>query len=49
MGNINNNDIRNNNDYNKNRHRKIILFNHPFCKLLNINMGKYILNSVDKN
>ena len=48
MGNINNNNIRNNNYKNRKRHRKIIWFNPRFCKLSNINIGKYFLNLVDK-
>ena len=39
----------NSNHKNKNRHIKIILFNPPFCKLTNINIGKYFLNLIDKH
>ena len=31
----------------KNRNRKVIWFNLPFCKLTNINIGKYFLNLLD--
>ena len=47
--NNNNNHIRNNNYKNKNRHRKIIWFNPPFCKLSNIDTGKYFLNLINKH
>ena len=33
----------------KNRKRKIIWINHPFCRLTNINIGKYFLKLVDKH
>ena len=33
----------------KNRKRKIIWFNPTFCKLVNINMGKYFLQLIDKH
>ena len=33
----------------KNRKRKIICFNPPFCRLTNINIGKYFLKLVDKH
>ena len=34
----------------KNRKRKIIWFNPPlFCKLVNINIGKYFLKLIDKH
>ena len=44
----------NNNEINKenkceNRKRKIIWFNPPFCRLTNINIGKYFLKLVDKH
>ena len=45
----NNNNIRNNNYKNKNRYRKIIWFNPPLCKVININIGKYFLNLIDKH
>ena len=32
----------------KNRKKKIIWFNPPFCRLTNINIGKYFLKLVDK-
>ena len=41
-----------NNNYdqkNKNRKRKIIWFNPPFCKLANIDVGKYFLRLIDKH
>ena len=41
--------LRNSNYKNKNRHRKIIWFNPPFYKLTNINIGKYLLNLIDKD
>ena len=34
---------------NKNRKRKIIWFNPPFCKLANIDVGKYFLRLIDKH
>ena len=47
------NDINKENKYdhkNKNRKRKIIWFNTPpFCKLANINVGKYFLKLIDKH
>ena len=33
----------------KNRKRKIIWFNPPFCRLTNINIGKYFFKLVDKH
>ena len=33
----------------KNRKRKIIWFNSPFCRLASINIGKYFLKLVDKH
>ena len=33
----------------RNRNRKIIWFNSPFCKLTNINIGKYFLHLLDKH
>ena len=33
----------------KNRHRNIIWFNSPFCKLSNINTGKYFLSLISKH
>ena len=33
----------------KNRNRKVIWFNPPFCRLANINIGKYFLHLLDKN
>ena len=43
---------RDNDNYdqkNKNRKRKIIWFNRPFCKLANIDVGKYFLRLIDKH
>ena len=34
---------------NKNRHRNIIWFNPPFCKLSNINIEKYFLSLINKH
>ena len=45
------NDINKENKYNhknKDRKRKIICFNPPFCKLASINVGKYFLKLIDK-
>ena len=43
----------NNNDHSnrrgRNRNRKVIWFNPPFCKLTNTNIGKYFLHILDKN
>ena len=39
----------NNNYVQKNRKRKIIWFNPPFCKLANIDVGKYFLRLIDKH
>ena len=42
----------NNNHWNRrgrNRNRKIIWFNSPFCKLTNINIGKCFLHLLDKH
>ena len=36
-------------NFNKNRHRNIIWFNPPFCKLSNINIGKYFLSLISKH
>ena len=50
--NITNGIYKENNKYdhkNKNRKRKIIWFNPPFCKLANINVGKYFLKLIDKH
>ena len=33
----------------KNRKKKIIWFNPPFCRLTNVNIGKYFLKLVDKH
>ena len=33
----------------KNRKGKIIWFNSPFCKLVNINIGKYFFKLIDKH
>ena len=33
----------------KNRKRKIIWFNPPFCRLASINVGKYFLKLIDKH
>ena len=47
-------DVNNNKKYNvnnntcRNRKRKRILFNHPFCKLSIINKGKYFLDLIDE-
>ena len=45
------NDInKENNKYDhKNRKRKIICFNSPFCRLASINEGKYFLKLIDKH
>ena len=46
------NEINKENNYdqkNKNRKRKIIWFNAPFCKLANIDVGKYFLRLIDKH
>ena len=32
----------------KNRNRRLIWFNPPFCKLTNINVSKYLLNLLDR-
>ena len=52
--NITNETTKENNNYdqknkNKNRKRKIIWFNPPFCKLANIDVGKYFLRLIDKH
>ena len=50
--NITNEITKDNNNYdqkNKNRKRKIIWFNPPFCKLANIDVGKYFLRLIDKH
>ena len=50
--NITNEFTKENNIYdqkNKNRKRKIIWFNPPFCKLANIDVGKYFLRVIDKH
>ena len=39
----------NSNYVQKNRKRKIIWFNPPFCKLANIDVGKYFLRLIDKH
>ena len=36
-------------DIDKNRHRNIIWFNPTFCKLSNINIGKYFLGLINKH
>ena len=47
-------EIKNNNNNShskrqgKNRNRKVVWFNPPFCKLTNINRGKYFLHLLDK-
>ena len=33
----------------KNRNRKVVLFNPPFCRLTNINIGRYFLHLLDKH
>ena len=33
----------------KNRNRKVVWFNPPFCKLTNINIGRYFLHLLDKH
>ena len=46
------NEITKDNNYdqkNKNRKRKIIWFNTTFCKLANIDAGKYFLRLIDKH
>ena len=35
-----------NKNFNKNRHRNFTWFNPPFCKLSNINIGKYFLSLI---
>ena len=46
----NSNDHFGNRNYkNRNRHRKIIWFNPPFCKLTNIHISKYFVNLNDKH
>ena len=45
----NNNKEINKENRRKNRNRKIIWFNPPFCRLTNINIGKYFLKLVDKH
>ena len=50
--NITNEITKENNNYdkkNKNRKRKIRWFNPPFCKLANIDVGKYFLRLIDKH
>ena len=50
--NITNEITKENNNYdqkNKNRKGKIIWFNPPFCKLANIDVGKYFLRLIDKH
>ena len=50
--NITNEITKENNNYdqkNKNGKRKIIWFNPPFCKLANIDVGKYLLRLIDKH
>ena len=32
-----------------NRNRKVVSFNPPFCRLANINIGKYVLHLLDKH
>ena len=46
IGDTNNNHT---NRWGKNRNRRVIWFNPPFCKLTNINIGKYFLNLLDKH
>ena len=48
MPNDNNKEI-NKENRRKNRKRKIIWFNPPFCRLANISIGKYFLKLVDKH
>ena len=45
----NNNNEINKENKRKNRKRKIIWFTPPFCRLTNINIGKYFLKLVDKH
>ena len=47
--NSNNNNEINKENRRKNRKRKIIWFNPAFCRLTNINIGKYFLKLVDKH
>ena len=42
-------DNRINKHINKNRRRNIMWFNPPFCKLSNINIGKYYLGLINKH
>ena len=44
-----NNHIKHSTYKNESRQRKIIWFNPPFCKLPNINIGKYLLNLIEKH
>ena len=37
------------NRWGKNRNGRVIWFNLPFCKLTNINIGKYFLNPLDRH
>ena len=45
----NNNNNNHSNRWGRNRNRKVIWFNLPFCKLTNIDIGKYFLNLLDKH
>ena len=47
-GEIDNNNKHNENNYCRNRKRKILWFNTPFCKLATINIGKCFLNLMNK-
>ena len=42
-------DTNNNHSNRRGRDRKVIQFNQPFCKLTNINIGKYFRNLLDRN
>ena len=41
------NNSRHGNRRRKNRNRKVVWFNQPFCKLTNINIGRYFLHLLD--
>ena len=49
VNNRTNDNINMNKNINKNRHRNIIWFNPPFCKLSNINAEKYFLGLINKH
>ena len=49
VGDNNSNNNNHSNRLGRNRNRKVIWFNPPFCKLTNINIGKYFLHLLDKH